>query len=71
MAEQKPKEFIVRPKPGAPSRFVTEPNYRIVRAKRLSQVESFIASDFEIVLATPGDMHAAGKDGVEIEEAAE
>lgn len=71
MAEQKPREFIVRPKPGAESRFVREPNYRIVRAKRQSQVEAFIASDFEIAIATNADMHAAGKDGVEIEEASE
>lgn len=71
MADQKGREFIVRPKPGASSRFITEPNYRIVRAKRQTQVETYIASDFEIVPASASDMHAAGKDGVEIEDVSE
>lgn len=73
MAEGKSKVFVIRPKDEATSRFVDaagdQSSARLVRAKRVSQVEAHIAQDFEIAVATPDDLHKAGKDGVEIEQA--
>lgn len=74
MAERKAKVFKVKTKNDGASRFALrgeESGYRLVRAKTDAQVNAHIAQDFEIEVATPEDLHTAGKDGVEIEQAAE
>lgn len=72
--EQKDKIYIVRAKDGGASQFIRNgetADYRIVRAKRLPQVEAHIAKEFEIAIASTEDLYNAGSQGVAIEEAAE
>lgn len=74
MGDAKSKVFVVRPKELATSRFVSDGapmSARLVRAKRHAQVASHIAQDFEVAVASADEMHALGKEGVEIEDAAE
>lgn len=74
MAEAKEKVFAVRAKEGAQTAFALDGEtvaMRLVRAKRVPQVEAHIAQDYTIEVATPDDLHAAGKNGIEIENAAE
>lgn len=74
MAERKARVFKIKTKNDGATRFMLrgeESEYRLVRAKTDTQVAKHIARDFEIAEATPEDLHAAGKAGVDIEEAAE
>lgn len=74
MAERKPKVFKVKTKDEGVTRFVAgsgEAAFRLVRAKTEAQVNAHIALDFNITQASPDDIHEAGKNDIEIEEAGE
>lgn len=73
MGEAKSKVFKVNAK-GSQLAFAQNDEvieFRLVRAKRIPQVEAHIAQDFEITVATPDDLYVAGKTGIAIEEASE
>lgn len=65
MAEAKSKVFIVVPTKQDASVPVVK---RLVRAKRESEVAHHVLKDWSIAVATPDEIHALGKQGVDIED---
>jgi len=44
------------------------PKARLIKAARLSQVESYLICEVSIEKATPEETHALAKQGIEVEE---
>lgn len=74
MAERKDKVWTVRTKEGAQTAFYRDGDHapaRLIRAKSEAQVNAHIAKDYDITLASHDDVHALGKQNIEIENAVE